>query len=667
MTTIGCTARISLVLATALVGFLTLNHLASGSTSNPTNSTTITNNEASMVRDRVDQFDLPTGDANFSLVVAFTAPGWCSATMSNDCSTTGAGPDGPYSPTGGAIPVGGRTGNLTSSVRLSLSSVGSTFLNGTCDQLFAVSFVFYAGKTTTGTDVTVIDGKLDVNSSGGVDGSDDSTNISGRTIVNGSVDTNGVNGLGDGAITAADDGVIEHDLRVIDGGIDLNGDAAVNGSDDGSINEGVVSPDPIAIPADPLQILANDPDGNGLQNHVDHYPDYLLDILEPDGPGGAPPLTPRLRSTGDTVVADTTVILQFVAFGKGDLTALGGPPYNTMTAAKGFPSFTVLQDPTAEPPGKSQISDFCTPVSATTTNLGTTVDNPLTGANEGGKILGRNAPGLDVLPPVGIDSSSGGVGNTGTHLVRLIERSQRDQDGDGLENAFDTCPYDPDTVNPRTSNGPDGDALNDSCDPDDVTMCTALNQAPCDQDADGWHNRLDVCPQVADGDAAPPETRQLDADLDPWVEPADGGSRDDDIGDACDLSDTTPDGHVHFTENKTGVCNGAAEPEDNDTTVPDGWCNARETYLGTSTTDGCADTAAENDEATDKSPPDFNDDQQVTITDRTLMSLAIKSAAFEVRFDLDAGGTNNVTDRTILVSFIGVGVPDAGGVKKCQP
>jgi hypothetical protein len=93
---------------------------------------------------------------------------------------------------------------------------------------------------------------------------------------------------------------------------------------------------------------------------------------------------------------------------------------------------------------------------------------------------------------------------------------------DGHENTLDPCPLDPDpTWDPRAAEavGPgdaDGDGLLSSCDPDDSN---AVN----DEDADGYLNRGDNCPLVANGvdQAGTAAGNQKDSD-------SDG------IGDACD-------------------------------------------------------------------------------------------------------------------------------------
>lgn len=79
-------------------------------------------------------------------------------------------------------------------------------------------------------DLTVIDGRLDLNDDGSVNGSDDGAAADGVTVIDGRLDLNG-----DGSITAADDGTWRG-ITVIDGELDLDGDGTAgetNGDDDG--------------------------------------------------------------------------------------------------------------------------------------------------------------------------------------------------------------------------------------------------------------------------------------------------------------------------------------------------------------------------------------------------------------------------------------------------
>jgi hypothetical protein len=154
---------------------------------------------------------------------------------------------------------------------------------------------------------------------------------------------------------------------------------------------------------------------------------------------------------------------------------------------------------------------------------GVTQDNPDTPAIEAGIPL-RTMPAAAgvVVPTIG-------------YYI-----SQRDADGDGYENALDPCPFVPDTVwNPRDTTqpiegdgpdtfpaGPVSDGIPDTCDP----TPEATGFQPTDHDDDGFPNRGDNCPLIAN-------KGQEDKDKN-----ADGEEVGDSIGDACDTNPGTPDG-----------------------------------------------------------------------------------------------------------------------------
>ena len=81
--------------------------------------------------------------------------------------------------------------------------------------------------------------------------------------------------------------------------------------------------------------------------------------------------------------------------------------------------------------------------------------------------------------------------------------------------------------------------------------------------------------------------------------------------------------------------------------------NCMEDSIGTDGLDACADTATANDEAVDAFPPDLNDDQTVSVTDRTLMALKINQGTYDERYDFNQDGNVSVTDRTILILYFG--------------
>ena len=300
-----------------------------------------------------------------------------------------------------------------------------------------------------------------------------------------------------------------------------------------------VQPQPFGTSND-LAIMAGDnPPYNGAQDvkpapAVTKYPSFLNAIFDPDwvdfGPdriagngddnnGPQPPIKPLFRAVGVTAIApagNLWTIFQVLVFDKG--TQLPGLP--AFDPAYGYPEVSVLQQSSAArsatPRAPSAITDTCSPQKEVSVSYGVTHDNPDTPGNEGG------IPLRTML----------GAGTSTTSIAHYT--SQRDADGDGYENALDPCPLTPDTVwNPRGpadvgdsdqfGGTPAPDGIPDSCDPtpNEATAGPPANQ-PTDHDGDGFLNRGDNCPIVANSD-------QRDTDYD-------------DIGDACDPNPNTPDG-----------------------------------------------------------------------------------------------------------------------------
>jgi len=228
----------------------------------------------------------------------------------------------------------------------------------------------------------------------------------------------------------------------------------------------------------------DDSNSDGFPDFIDMYPDFNDRIL-----GSAQPVQ---RDAGVADVGGLKVLFQYMTYQPG--ATIAG---RATDPALGAPVVTVLNN-TGDPqaiPVPSVVTDVCSPAHWTTVSFATAAD---------GTVLVKNPE------------------QPGTYTFKFLSHGERDGDGDGHENALDPCPLDPDpTWDPRAAEavGPgdaDGDGLPSSCDPDD-------SKAVDDQDGDGYLNRGDNCPLVANGvnQAGTAAGNQKDTDSD-------------DIGDACD-------------------------------------------------------------------------------------------------------------------------------------
>jgi Thrombospondin type 3 repeat len=263
--------------------------------------------------------------------------------------------------------------------------------------------------------------------------------------------------------------------------------------------------------------LAGDTNGDGLADIkppplVTQYPAFLNTLF-----GGAQPRARYAAATFIPSAGNLWAILQVVVFEPG--ATLAG---QTFDPALGYPSVSVLLDPTS-PPGPIAISDFCTPLSTSTTLFGVTQDNPDTPANEGG---------------IGFRSNPAAAGPID---FTVLATSRRDADGDGIDNNLDPCPFHTDTVwDPRDPSPPiEGDSdlfagiqvadgIPDTCDPTPTEASFPPAGQPTDHDGDGFINRLDNCPVIYN-------PGQQDSERNETGVPSPDG-----IGDACDTPGTDP-------------------------------------------------------------------------------------------------------------------------------
>jgi len=231
-----------------------------------------------------------------------------------------------------------------------------------------------------------------------------------------------------------------------------------------------------------------------IPDYLERMPHFINDILDPDGRHDPePPLQPRARYAGYTTVADMNIIIQFIVLNPGQLEKL--PEIKAQMGSElGHPSLVVLDNPVSQEEAPGSISDFCTALETTTVLYATTVANQYDGS--GGGVTARTNPPTD-----------SGVLGSGTHMSRNYSQSERDADGDGIENDLDPCHYTADAWNPRaacTGSGPgdaDCDGLPDTCDPKFTGIGTCINPDPAakDCDGDGYNNRQDICPLVPSG------------------------------------------------------------------------------------------------------------------------------------------------------------------------
>jgi len=396
---------------------------------------------------------------------------------------------------------------------------------------------------------------------------------------------------------------------------------------------------------------------NGIPDGADAYPIFVRDSLDPDGPGGpTPPVAPSARYFGTAVVAGVLIIpIDIVTLAPGALAVF--PNQAWMTAAWGAPSIIILGDPEA-PPTNTGISDFCN-LSSSSSIFGISHDNSCTAvtpppdctasfagfsmrqAKDGG------CPGATVPNECGFNRITTPI-NTRTLKASVFVSSDRDYDNDGHANSLDVCvsipnpTWDPRQFNALSGGDSDGDGLPAVCDPNDASFNN-------DQDGDGWQNRVDNCPLVANsqqpgnGGGTTPNTFQWDQDV-PRDQPVgDSGSHADGIGPDCDPRPAGPNGHYHATVVTSRVCIGLAGADSDG----DGVCNVDEPSAS------CINDT------------DCDDDLVIDRFDNCVAGANPRLPNFaQSQRDLNADGFSDISDISLLTGVFGAqgGNPDNDGV-----
>jgi hypothetical protein len=378
-----------------------------------------------------------------------------------------------------------------------------------------------------------------------------------------------------------------------------------------------------------LEAFRDDGNSDGSPQHVGRYPEHLNKLLDPDrigdingdgdefddvsgvleNPGasltdlygGVEPLRPLARYSGSVKAASEASLVEVLVFSPGALSSF--PALTGLSSsALGYPVLIVVNDPTA-PPGPGEVSDACTPSETRIVLWGKTRDNPCTAATPPcsnsdvpctpcGDNAAINNPSAND-PPTGTCLSSPtyeancvryGNPAAAQHYFYVYQQSQRDYDGDGIENSLDTCPLTSTPLyDPRVSGGPNdsdqdrvpGGGPAGGCDP---ASGTSNNNIDGDNAADGgqWLNTPDNCPLIVNGDQKESEAHQ------PYsVAAPRGGSKTDGMGDACDPQPTVANGHFHTNWKLVPKCIGATD------TDGDGFCDSTETTLGSCSANPC--------------------------------------------------------------------------------
>jgi len=182
-------------------------------------------------------------------------------------------------------------------------------------------------------------------------------------------------------------------------------------------------------------------------------------------------------------------------------------PYSQFDASWGYPSVTLLLDPSA-PAKPSSINFFCSPMMSTMSLYGKTQDNLTTTDDEGGDVARTNPAAA------------------GTHYYNYLGETYRNGDEDAWESNYETCQLCPNQEDQFRVDA-DGDMIDACCDTvANGTLGPAVDDGN-DFDSDLYSNGNDTCPLVSN------VYPQIESErTQPW--PKDGGINFDDIGDACE-------------------------------------------------------------------------------------------------------------------------------------
>lgn len=357
---------------------------------------------------------------------------------------------------------------------------------------------------------------------------------------------------------------------------------------------------------DVLEPYALDANGNGLPDGVDKYPSFLNETFDGKQPvarffgasfiqgswvtlnfvffspgetfeaaGEDITLDPNLGVPGVTVLnnpeapAAAGPISDFCAPLLSDNITLGKTMDNPCTPAdvdgaacpggdtpvfqnRGYPLFPCETGNSFDEDGDGKVNDGC-PQAGANAESGAECDNDISDdledsdVNDGCPQVGDQSEGARIPGDCSATDEGGcsfrqNPATAGPVTFTTLSASQRDADGDGIENGLDVCAL---TANPGwdprgASNDGDLDGIPDACDPDPAVQgsqspftCKAGIVGP-DEDQDCFSNRADNCPldnQLANPNL-PPDTDNL---------PAPNDEDNDGIGDACDPNPNNAD------------------------------------------------------------------------------------------------------------------------------